>query len=122
MNYLSAEEILDAKDLGIEDVDVPEWGGTVRVRGMSGADRDRFEAGFIGNDMKQLSKDKALEHYRARVAASCIVDEQGKQMFRSSAEIKRLSDKSADALQRVVDVAMRLSGMTEKDQDELTGE
>ncbi|MFH8369200.1 hypothetical protein [Streptomyces sp. NPDC018031] len=119
--YLSAEQILDAQDLGIEDVDVPEWGGTVRVRGMSGTERDRFEAGFLGNDMKRLPKDKAMEHYRARLAAACLVDEKGGRLFRSAGEVKRLSEKSADALQRVVDVAMRLSGMSEADQEELTG-
>ncbi|MER5892403.1 hypothetical protein [Streptomyces sp. NPDC001876] len=119
--YLSAEQILDAADLSIEDVHVPEWGGTVRVKGMSGTERDRFEAGFVGNDMKQLPKDKALEYYRARVAAACLVDQAGNKMFRSVGEIKRLSDKSAEALQRVVDVANRLSGLTEDDVEELTG-
>lgn len=119
--YLSAEQILDADDLAIEDVAVPEWGGTVRVKGMSGTERDRFEAGFVGNDMKQLPKDKALEYYRARVAAACLVDHNGNKMFRSVGEIKRLSDKNAEALQRVVDVANRLSGLTEDDVEELTG-
>ncbi|MFW3459709.1 hypothetical protein ACN24K_01780 [Streptomyces microflavus] len=120
-NYLSAEQILDADDLAIEDVPVPEWGGTVRVKGMSGTERDRFEAGFIGGDMKQLPPDKALEHYRARIAAACLVDHAGKKMFRSVGEVKRLSDKNAEALQRVVDVANRLSGLTEEDVEELTG-
>jgi hypothetical protein len=120
-NYLSADDILGADDLGYEDVEVPEWGGTVRVRGMNGTERDRFEAGFVGNDMKRLPKDKALEHYRARLAAACLVDADGKNLFRSTAEVKRLSEKSAEALQRVCDVAMRLSGLTEEDQDELTG-
>lgn len=120
-NYLSAEQILDADDLVIEDVPVPEWGGTVRVKGMSGTERDRFEAGFVGSDMKQLPKDKALEFYRARVAAACLVDQAGNKMFRSAGEIKRLSDKNAEALQRVVDVANRLSGLTEDDVEELTG-
>ncbi|MET9999826.1 hypothetical protein ABZ069_23130 [Streptomyces microflavus] len=120
-NYLSAEQILDADDLKIEDVPVPEWGGTVRVKGMSGTERDRFEAGFIGGDMKQLPPDKALEYYRARIAAACLVDQAGKKMFRSVGEVKRLSDKNAEALQRVVDVANRLSGLTEEDVEELTG-
>lgn len=119
--YLSAEAILDAQDLKAEDVEVPEWGGTVRVRGMSGTERDRFESGFVGNDMKALPKDKALEHYRARLAAACLVDGEGNRMFRSAAEVKRLSEKNAEALQRVCDVAMRLSGMSEEDQEELTG-
>ncbi|MFJ9027562.1 hypothetical protein ACIRQP_03400 [Streptomyces sp. NPDC102274] len=119
--YLSAEQILTADDLAIEDVPVPEWGGTVRVKGMSGKERDRFEAGFVGADMKQAAKDKALENYRARIAAACLVDAKGDRMFRSAAEVARLSEKSAEALQRVVDVANRLSGLTEDDVEELTG-
>lgn len=120
-DYLSAEQILDAQDLVIEDVPVPEWNGTVRVKGMSGTERDRFEAGFVGNNMKPLPPDKALEYYRARIAAACLVEADGKKMFRSIGELKRLSDKSAEALQRVVDVANRLSGLSEEDVAELTG-
>ncbi|GHF73909.1 hypothetical protein GCM10018787_23250 [Streptomyces thermodiastaticus] len=121
MAYLSAEQILDADDLPWEDVEVPEWGGTVRVRGMSGTDRDRFEAAMLSKDMRSVSKESALERYRARLAAACIVDENGQRMFRSDAEIKRLGEKSAQALQRVCDVASRLSGLTDADQEELLG-
>lgn len=119
--FLSAEAILDADDLGTEVVDVPAWGGKVLVRGMSGTERDRFEAGLMDKNMKQLPKDKMLENYRARLAASCMVNEDGSRMFRSEAEVRRLGTKRAEALQRVCDVAMRLSGMTEADQEELTG-
>lgn len=121
MGYLSAEQILDADDLPWEDVDVPEWGGTVRVRGMSGTDRDKFEAAMLSKDMKSVSKDTALERYRARLAAACLVDGTGQRMFRSDAEVKRLGEKSAQALQRVCDVASRLSGLSQEDQAELLG-
>lgn len=119
--YLSAQQILDADDLPCEDVEIPEWGGTVRVRGMSGTDRDRFEAAMLSKDMRSVSKESALERYRARLAAACIVDENGQRMFRSDAEIKQLGEKSAQALQRVCDVASRLSGLTDADQEELLG-
>lgn len=119
--YLSAEQILNADDLTIEDVPVPGWGGIVRVKGMSGTERDRFEAGFLGNNMKALPKDKALEFYRARIVAACLVDGAGNKMFRSPGEIKRLSEKSAEALELVVDVANRLSGLSKEDVEELTG-
>lgn len=113
--YLSAEAILNADDLDIEDVDVPEWGGTVRVRGMSGIERDKFEARFAGDRAKQG------ENFRAHLAAACMVDDQGKRLFRSEAEVKRLGDRSAQALSRVCDVAMRLSAITDEDQEELEG-
>lgn len=114
--YLSAEAILDADDLGAEDVPVPEWGGTVRVRGLSGTERDKFEESFV--DPKSGAA-KSLENYRAKLAAACLVNAEGKKMFRSDGEVKRLGEKNAAALQRVCDVAMRLSGLTKSDQDEL---
>lgn len=119
--YLSAEEILNADDLQREPVAVPEWGGTVLVQGMSGTDRDRFEASMMNESMSAVSKDKALDKYRARLAAFCLVTEDGKRMFRSDAEVNRLGQKSAQALTRVVEVASRLSGLTDGDIEELTG-
>lgn len=119
--YLSADAILAADDLKREPVEVPEWGGSVLVQGMSGTDRDRFEASMLTEGMDGISKDKALDRYRARLAAYCLVDENGKRLFRSDAEVNRLGQKSAQALTRVVEVASRLSGLTSGDVEELTG-
>ncbi|MCI3271026.1 hypothetical protein [Streptomyces cylindrosporus] len=118
--YLSADDILNADDLGREAVEVPEWSGTVLVQGMTGTERDRFEAAMVNDSMTGVSKDKALDMYRARLAAACLVDENGKRLFQGSA-VKRLGEKSAQALTRVVDVASRLSGLTDDDVQELTG-
>ncbi|MGW7598114.1 hypothetical protein [Streptomyces antimycoticus] len=119
--YLSAEAILGADDLDYEDVPVPEWGGTVRVRELPGTERDKFEAQFVGGKDGASIRAEGLEGFRARLAAAAIVDADGKPLFRSAAETKRLGEKSANALQRVVDAAMRLSGMGEQDVAELTG-
>jgi hypothetical protein len=119
--YLSAETILDADDLKHEDVDVPEWGGTVRVQELTGTDRDKFEAGFVGGGSKPTVNTSGLEGFRARLAAAALVNADGKRMFRSDAEVVRLGKKSAAALQRVCDVAMRLSGLNQGDVEELTG-
>jgi hypothetical protein len=117
--YLSADQILGAEDLGFEDVPVPEWGGTVRVRELTGTERDKMEASMAGASGRP-SPEK-LTGFRARLAAAALVDEQGKRLFRSDAETRRLGEKSATALQRVCDVAMRLSGLTDEDQSELLG-
>lgn len=119
--YLTADQILGADDLRSEDVEVPEWGGTVRVRGMSGAERDEFEAGMLAENMTGVSKDKALDNYRARLAALTMVDGDDNRLFRTAAEVKRLGKKSAEALTRVVEVASRLSGLSSADVEELTG-
>lgn len=78
--YLSAEQILDADDLLREEVSVPEWGGVVLVQGMNGTDRDRFEAQMLNRNMDGVDKDKALDQYRARLAAACLVTADGKRM------------------------------------------
>jgi hypothetical protein len=44
MTLLSKSAILCANDLQTEDVDVPEWGGAVRVRSFTGRELDAFEA------------------------------------------------------------------------------
>lgn len=119
-SYLSAEQILNSDDLTYEDVKVPEWGGTVRVRELPGTERDKFEAQFVGKDGASV-RAEGLEGFRSRLAAAAIVDEHGKQMFRSAAETKRLGEKSASALQRVCDTAMRLSKMNDDDVKELAG-
>lgn len=119
--YLTADDILNADDLQRESVEVPEWGGTVLVQGMSGTDRDRFEAAMLNANMNGVDKDKAMDQYRARLASACIVDEKGNRLFKGDAVIKRLGTKSAQALTRVVDVASRLSGLSDDDIEELTG-
>ena len=39
MQYLSADNILNADDFAYAEVDCPEWGGTVRIRSLSGGQR-----------------------------------------------------------------------------------
>ena len=57
MSYLSADDILNADDLPREPVEVPEWGGTVLVQGMSGTDRDRFEAAMLNKESRRAENE-----------------------------------------------------------------
>lgn len=115
--YLTREQIMGADDRNTQDVDVPEWGGTVRLRGMSGLERDEYEAGIIavGPDGKRRVD---LKNMRARLVAYSIVDEDGGRMFQAE-DIEALGDKSAAALERVFDVARKLSGLSSDDVEEL---
>jgi hypothetical protein len=56
MKSLTKDEILEAADLSTKAVDVPEWGGSVNVRTMTGADRDAFE-----NTLVEVGKDGARQ-------------------------------------------------------------
>ena len=116
MKLLTADDILQASDLPKQLVDVPEWGGSVYVRALSGSERDSYEASIVGTrtDNKQLN----LNNIRARLCALTICDEAGKRLF-SDAQINALGNKSAAALQRIYDVARKLSGLSPEDVEEL---
>lgn len=116
MTLLSKDAILGADDLITEDVEVPEWGGTVRVRMMTGAERDAFEESLSRTKGKSVKAN--LANLRARLVAKTVVDEAGKRLF-TDAEAGVLGQKSAAALDRVFDAARTLNGMTEKDVEEL---
>ena len=99
-----------------EAVHVPEWDVTVFVRGLTARERDRFEASVVvgsGKDTKVK-----MENARARLVVMSTYDEDGKKVF-STDDIGWLGEKSARALERIFKVAMRLSGLTEEDMEEL---
>lgn len=117
MSLLSKEAILAADDRPTVDVDVPEWGGTVRVRGLTGAERDAYEVALAGvrpDGSKRLN----LVNVRARLISMTVVDELGVRVF-TDADVKDLGAKSGTAMQRVFEAAQRLSGLTDDDIQEL---
>lgn len=117
MALLTADQILAADDLPTEDVDVPEWKGTVRIRTLSGKERDAFEASIV--QQKGRSTKANLENLRARLVAKCAIGEDGKRLFSDSAAVA-LGTKSAAALERVYEAARKLNRMSEEDVEELT--
>jgi len=102
---LTRETILAADDMPREEVETPEWGGSVYVRGMTGIERDQLEASIV-----QPDGTRDIRHFVPRVVALCVVDEHGKPVF-SFADSDALNAKSPIALKRVFDSAARLSGL-----------
>lgn len=117
MAFLTREQILQADDIKTETVSVPEWGGEVLVKALTGAQRDQFEIDSLAG--KGKSQHVNLQNIRARLVARSIVDETGARIFQDG-DVKALGAKSAAALQRVFDVAQKLSGLTDDDIEELT--
>jgi hypothetical protein len=48
MALLSRDDILNADDLTIETIAVPEWGGEVNVKTLTGAEKDKWETARVG--------------------------------------------------------------------------
>jgi hypothetical protein len=108
MGLLTRDAILKAEDLKAETVPVPEWGGEVLVRGLRGSDKDSFEQGLFVNEKFSAA------NVRAKLVARCMVDAEGSRLF-SDEEALALGEKSAVALDRVYEVAQRLSGIGKKE-------
>lgn len=121
MALLSKVAIFAAQDLRTVDVSVPEWGGEVRVRTLTGSERDAFEAESVQvSTGRKGSQQTVKANIRARLVAMCAVDEQGQLMFERG-DVLKLGQKSAAALERVFDACARLNGMSDEDVAELEG-
>lgn len=112
MARLTKEQILEANDLPTEEVSVPEWGGDVLVRGLNATARLKYERAMIkmdGFDAQGVPVITQVADFdnRTSLCALCIVDDNGDAVFTE----EELSKKSGAALQRIFEVAQRLSGM-----------
>ena len=117
MSLLSKTAILAAQDLQTEDVEVPEWGGAVRVRSFTGRERDAFEASMVRGDGKDRKVD--LTNMRARLVGLTVIDETGQRLF-ADEEVDLLGAKSGAALDRVFAIAQKLNGLSGADVEEFS--
>lgn len=102
MRILSANEILEADDIQYEIVDVPEWGGAVRLKTMDTATAMAFGAASEGEKAQLLP----------RMLALSAVDEGGELLF-SEAAVEKLARRSFRALNRLQDAMMEINGLKE---------
>ncbi|KAI3591656.1 hypothetical protein D9X30_3481 [Cupriavidus sp. U2] len=103
MPILSKKAILEAADLETKDVEVPEWGGSVRVAVMSGRDRDEYYA-------RQGEGKLPYSLFSASILVATVVDEDGKPLF-TAEDIDPLRAKSQAAMDRVLAVALKINGL-----------
>src|SRR5258708_38235853 len=121
---LSRDDILKAEDTTPEEVPVPEWGGTVLVRGMTGKERDQFEVSLAEESAgsAQVQRGRAggrppgrnLVNMRAKIVARCVVDDDGQRLV-SDADVTALGEHSGAPMARAFPDAARLSGLGEED-------
>ena len=109
---LTADQILAADDLGLKEVKVPEWGGSVYIRVMSVGERDEYERMWIGK------RETGVENFRTQYLARVLCDEKGKLLF-TREQTADLASKSGAVMGRLFDVAMKHNAMTEEDVQQL---
>jgi len=107
---LSKSSILSANDTKISDeIKVPEWGGGVFVKTLSGTERDIFEEAYSQNKMKA---------FRARFLVLTICDDKGERLFADN-EVDALGKKSSVVINRLFDKAWAHNAFTSEAVDAL---
>lgn len=107
---LSKKAILAAKDTKLKGpVAVPEWGGDVYFRTISGMERDQFEDAYSEQKMKA---------FRARFLVLTISDENGERLFGDN-EVEALGQKSSVVINRLFDEAWQHNAFTQEAVDAL---
>lgn len=109
---LTADQILAADDMGLKEVAVPEWGGSVFIRVMTVGERDEYERMWIGQ------RDKGIANFRTQYLARVLCDDTGKLLFTRD-KVDALAAKSGAVCGRLFDEAMNHNKMTEADVEEL---
>lgn len=116
VKILSATDIFAAEQITIEPVDVPEWGGAIYVRTMSALQREKYLTSMrkIVGTGKDASVQVILTYGSAKLVALTACDAQGNLLFdRAPETIEKLSQLSAKAMERVVDAAAKLNGLSD---------
>jgi len=114
---LTRDAVLAADDLRLEPVRVPEWGGLLYVRSLTGTQRDEFEQACM--DARRGNR-LDVRGLKARLLVMTVCDGAGGLMF-GPKDVEAIRAKSAAAIERVWDTAQRLNGLTAEAVEELAG-
>ena len=108
------DAILAADDLATSTVDTDEW-GTVRIRTMTGVERDEFDAMIVSRKNAKGFNDPT--EIRARLVVLCAIDENGARLFKDE-DIPQLQQKAAKPLGIVADKVAALNGLDGEEEAE----
>jgi len=105
---LNKEAIFAAEDSDTITLDVPEWGGSIRLRPMTGQQRAEWE--YWATKRADKNGDSDFRGIRERLIISCVVDDDGKPLF-DAGDLDELAQKNAMVLDRISDKCQEISGM-----------
>jgi hypothetical protein len=108
---LSADDVLAADDRRYDIVDVPEWGGKVRIRSLSAAEALEWAD----------KNEKAPNTAGVRMVLISACDGDGKLIF-TDRHIEALKGRSNKAMKRLVQRALDLNGFSDDEKAKMAAE
>ncbi len=109
---LTKEQILAAKDVETVEINIPEWDGSVLVKGLTGKERDVFEDVCL--KQRRGEKDIDIRGLKVKLLSLSIVDDAGNPIF-TQEDVELLNEKSGAVINRLFEKAQELSGLSEKE-------
>lgn len=113
---LTRDAFLKPAEIPMEEVPIPELGGSVWIKGMTAKGRAEFERQFQTGSGKQHKG--RIGEVRERLMVACCCDKDGNQIFQTD-DVAAIGLQRVDIIERCVNVAMRLCGMSETDVESL---
>ena len=102
---LGKDAIFGITDLEYTELDVPEWGGTIRLQSLTGADANAIGA------MSQ--KDVFTSDALVRLVIMSVVDAEGNKVFTDDNR-DELNKRNAQVLIRIGQAALKLNGLSKE--------
>jgi hypothetical protein len=100
MGLLSVDEIIEAKDLGEKEIEIPEWGGSVKIRGLGYGEFVTIrESAMVGGQQDERIFGRLL--LAAAFVDPVLTEDQADALF----------NKSSIAVNRITDEIVELSGI-----------
>lgn len=114
---LTKQQILGANDLKTKAVPVPEWGGDVLIRVMSGIHRAEWDTFVISRRDKE-GRIANQKQFQVKLLGFCLCDDNGRPLFESEEELKLLDSKDSNVLDRLYDECADLNLLTPKSRED----
>lgn len=111
------KKALEAEDIRTEEVHVPEWDVTLKVKGMTGAQR----AKFLRSASNPVSGEVNFEKFFANLVIATAFDPDSDEPVFEDADRDALNQKSGAVINRLALVAQDLSGLGDKVMEDAKG-
>ena len=109
------DTILNADDTTYETVEVPEWGVTVAVKGLTIAEQRRFWRTVRKRTGRESDYQIDRDKFMVQLIIATAMDVDTHEPVFEAADADALNQKTAKAANRLYDVAARLSGFRDDD-------
>ena len=118
--FLTKESLLTKRKLKIEEVDLGD-NEFVYVKQMTAKEKDTMEQSLVKITKKGRKTDYEanLTNFKAKLAVCTLCDDEGNKILAFN-DFNLLSESiSAEMMEKIIDVAQKLNGITEEDKEDL---